>query len=144
MNSERWLRRYIHVQLTLFVYLERFRRYSTFFIWLGFPNGGESLGHLKTKHPDNYKQDLTCKSKHFFAWNFVFFAPLHPRTSWRYLNDFTYLLTYLCLGLLVNCLGLGLERHCLSLGLEPQCLTVLLPSLVIDSIYICLLTQSII
>jgi len=28
-------RLYIHVQLTLFVYLERCRRYSTFFIWLG-------------------------------------------------------------------------------------------------------------
>jgi len=35
-----------------------------------------------------------------------------------------YLLTYLCLGLWVHCLGLGLEPHFLGLGLglEPQCL----------------------
>jgi len=33
-----------------------------------------------------------------------------------------YLLTYLCLGLWVHCLGLNLEPHCLGLGLEPQCI----------------------
>jgi len=45
-------RLYIHVQLTLFVYLERFRSYSTFFIWLGFPYCGRtfySMFYLKCK-----------------------------------------------------------------------------------------------
>jgi len=36
-------RLYIHVQLTLFVYLERFRRYSTFCFWLGFSYWGTKL-----------------------------------------------------------------------------------------------------
>jgi len=28
-------------------------------------------------------------------WSNTKIAPLHPRTSWRYINDFTYLLTYI-------------------------------------------------
>jgi len=37
-------RLYSHVQLTLFVYLERFRRYSTFLFGWDIPTGGEILG----------------------------------------------------------------------------------------------------
>ena len=44
-------RLYIHVQLTLFVYLERFRRYSTFFVWLGFPYWGRNCGGFGAKWP---------------------------------------------------------------------------------------------
>jgi len=42
-------RLYIHVQLTLFVYLERFRRYWTFCIWLGFPWWGRKFGGFWAK-----------------------------------------------------------------------------------------------
>ena len=52
---ERQPRLYIHVQLTLFVYLERFRHYSTYFIWLGFPYWGEILGVLGQNDPQEDK-----------------------------------------------------------------------------------------
>jgi len=52
---------YVHVQLTLFVYLERFRRYSTFCIWLGFPYWGRNLGGFGAKWPQNVKLEKnTC------------------------------------------------------------------------------------
>jgi len=46
-----------HVQLTLFVYLERFRRYSIFCIWLGFPYilGDELVGFFGQNNPQNVK-----------------------------------------------------------------------------------------
>ena len=37
-------RLYSHVQLTFFVYLERFRRFSTFFVWLGIPYWRRNFG----------------------------------------------------------------------------------------------------
>jgi len=42
-------RLYIHIQLTLFVYLEQFRRYSTFLSGWDFPTGDEIVGILGTK-----------------------------------------------------------------------------------------------
>ena len=54
-------RLYIHVQLTLFVYLERFRRYSTFLFGWDFPTGGEILGVLGLNDPQNVKiEKNTC------------------------------------------------------------------------------------
>jgi len=55
-------RLYIHVQLTLFVYLKRFRRYSTFCIWLGFPYWwGKILGFFGQNEPQNVKWEKnTC------------------------------------------------------------------------------------
>jgi len=54
-------RLYIHVQLTLFVYLERFRSYSTFLIWLGFPYWGRNFGGFWAKWPQNVKLEKnTC------------------------------------------------------------------------------------
>jgi len=49
--------------LTLFVYLERFRRYSTFFIWLGFLNtGGEIFGVLGQNDPKtSNERKNTCR-----------------------------------------------------------------------------------
>jgi len=44
-------RLHIDVQLTLFVYLERFRRYSTFLILLGFPNWGAKFRGFGAKWP---------------------------------------------------------------------------------------------
>jgi len=41
--------------LTLFVYLERFRRYSTFLIWLGFPYWGRNCGVFGQNDPQNVK-----------------------------------------------------------------------------------------
>jgi len=38
---------YIHVQLTLVVYLERFRRFSAFYILLGFPYGQNNAANVK-------------------------------------------------------------------------------------------------
>jgi len=53
-----------HVQYTLFVYLERFRRYSIFCIWLGFPYwGGRNFGGLNfgQNDPQNGKWEKnTC------------------------------------------------------------------------------------
>jgi len=93
--------------------------------------------HLKTKHPDNYKQYLTCKSTALLSKEFrVFFAPLHPQTSWRYMNLLAYLLlvcwfTVLVLVLSVTVLVLGLydSVFVLSLTVLVLALTILLPSL---------------
>jgi len=75
-------RLYIHVQLTLFVYLERFRRYSTFFIWLDFPTGGECLGVLGQNDPQNVKWEKTLAGRALpyaklrllshCAWNYLY------------------------------------------------------------------------
>jgi len=54
-------RLYIHVQLTLFVYLERFRRYSTFCICLGFHYWGWNVGIFGQNDPQNVKwEKSTC------------------------------------------------------------------------------------
>jgi len=48
-------RLYIDVQLTLFVYLEQFRRYSTLLIWLGFPYWRRNFGGFGQNDPPNVK-----------------------------------------------------------------------------------------
>ena len=64
-------RLYIHVQLTLFVYLERFRHYSTYFIWLGFPYWGEILGVWGQNDPQKDKISKNTKG-HFLTSERVF------------------------------------------------------------------------
>jgi len=104
--------------------------------------------HLKAKHPVNYKQylslsDMQINSTRFLVWNFACFPRQDSNYSkmcrstafyftvtlciatnsvFIYYTRHAKYFTYLCLSLLVHCLGLGLslERHCL--GLEPQCL----------------------
>jgi len=68
-------RLYIHVQLTVFVYLERFRRYSTFSIWLGFPYGGRNLGGFGVKWPPKRQiREKHLLGGHFLTPNCVFWA----------------------------------------------------------------------
>jgi len=50
---------YIHVQLTLFVYLERFRRYSNFLFGWDYPTGGEILGGFGQNDLQNVKWEKT-------------------------------------------------------------------------------------
>jgi len=57
-------RLYNHVQLTFFVYLERFRRYSTVCIWLGFPYwGGRNFGGLGAKWPPKRQMRKTLAGR---------------------------------------------------------------------------------
>jgi len=56
-------RLYIHVQLTLFVYLERFRRYSTFCIWLGFPYWGRKFGVVGQNDPKTSNESKTLAER---------------------------------------------------------------------------------
>jgi len=74
-------RLYIHVQLTLFVYLERFRRYSTFCIWLRFPFWGRNFGGFGAKWPPaNERKTLAGRALPYAklrllshcAWNYVY------------------------------------------------------------------------
>mgnify|MGYP006339793257 CR=1 FL=1 len=77
-------RLYIHVQLTLFVYLERFRRYSTFFIWLGFPYWGRNFGGFGAKWPpkrQNFEKHFM--GGHFLTPNCVFWAIVREIISIR-------------------------------------------------------------
>jgi len=60
-------RLYIHVQLTLFVYLERFRRYSTFFIRLGFPFWWAKFRGLWAKWPPKRQ----IREKHLLGGHFL-------------------------------------------------------------------------
>jgi len=76
-------RLYIHVQLILFVYLERFRRYSTCCIWLGFPYWGAKfwgfLGKMTPK-TSNERKTLAGRALSYAklrllshcAWNYLF------------------------------------------------------------------------
>jgi len=76
-------RLYIDVQLTLFVYLERFRRYSTFYIWLWFPywrrNFGGFLGKMTPKM-SNERKTLAGRALPYAklrllshcAWNYIY------------------------------------------------------------------------
>jgi len=75
---------YIHVQLTLFVYLERFRRYSTFFIWLGFPYWGRTCGGFGAKWPPKRKiREKHLLGEHFLTPNCVVWAIVREIISIR-------------------------------------------------------------
>jgi len=76
---KRWPRLYYHVQLTLYVYLERFRRYSTFCIWLGFPYWGWNFGGFWTKWPPKRQMSEI----HFLTPNCVFWAIVREIISIR-------------------------------------------------------------
>ena len=77
-------RLYIHVQLTLFVYLERFRRYSTFFIWLGFPYWGRNFGGFGAKWPPKRQnREKHLLGGHFLTPNCVFWAIVREIISIR-------------------------------------------------------------
>ena len=77
-------RLYIHVQLTFFVYLERFRSYSTFFIWLGFPYWGRNFGGLGAKWPPKRQnREKLLLGRHFFTPNCDFWAIVREIISIR-------------------------------------------------------------
>jgi len=78
-------RLYIHVQATLFVYLERFRRYSTFFIWLEFPYWGRNFGGFWGKWPP--KRQIREKT---LAERALSYAKLRllSHCAWNYLYPF--------------------------------------------------------
>jgi len=58
-----------------FVYLERFRRNSTFSIWLGFPYCGRNFGGLEAKWtPKRQLIEKHLLGGHFFTPNCVFWA----------------------------------------------------------------------
>jgi len=75
-------RLYNHVQLTLFVYLKRFRPYSTFCIWLGFPYVGQHFGVFWAKWSQNGKREKTLAGRALpytklrllshCAWNYLY------------------------------------------------------------------------
>jgi len=66
---------YIHVQLTFFVYLGRFRCYSTFCIWLGFPCWGRTFGGFGVKWPPKTSNERKTLSGRSLPWpNCVFWA----------------------------------------------------------------------
>jgi len=89
-------RLYIHVQLTLFVYLERFRRSSTFSIWLGFPYCGRTFGGLGAKWPRKHQmREKHWLGEHFLAPNGVFWAIVREIISIR-LASLTRSLTRAC------------------------------------------------
>ena len=78
-------RLYIHVQLTLFVYLEWFRRYSTFFIWLGFPYWGRNFGVFWAKWPPKRQN----REKHFAGRALPYVKlRLLSHCAWNYLYPF--------------------------------------------------------
>jgi len=76
----------IHVQLTLLVYLERFRRYSTYLFCWDFPSGGEILGFLGKMTPKTSNEKNTCwvGSGHFLMPNCVFWAIVREIISIRF------------------------------------------------------------
>jgi len=79
-NSERAIPTLYSFKLTLFVYLEWFRRYATFCIWLGFPYWGEIVGGgFGAKWP------LKCqmREKHLLGGHF-----LTSHCAWNYLYPF--------------------------------------------------------
>jgi len=77
-------RLYIHVQLTLFVYLERVRRYSIFFIWLGFPYWGRNFGVFWAKQPPKRQmREQHLLGGHFITLNCVFWAIVREIISIR-------------------------------------------------------------
>jgi len=78
-------RLYVHVQLTLFVYLERFRRYLTFLIWLGFPYwGGRNIGVFGAKWPPKRQfREKHLLGGHFLTPNCVFWAIVRELISIR-------------------------------------------------------------
>jgi len=70
-----WPRLYNHVQLSFFVYLELFKRYSTFCSWLGFPYFRLNCGGFWAKWPP--KQQMREKHMlggYFLTPNCVFWA----------------------------------------------------------------------
>jgi len=74
LKGRPWL--YIHVQSTLFVYLERFRCYSTFCIWLGFPywGGGKLWGAFGKIAPKRQLKEENLLDWHILAPNCIFWA----------------------------------------------------------------------
>jgi len=73
----------MHVQLTLFVNLERFRRYSTFFIWLGFAYWGRNFGGFGPKWPLKRQMRKNLLGGHFLTLNCVFWAIVREIISIR-------------------------------------------------------------
>ena len=77
-------RLYIHDQLELFVYLERFRRYSTFFIWLWFPYWGQNCwGFWAEWPPKRQNSEKHLLGGHFLTSNCVFWAIVRQIISIR-------------------------------------------------------------
>jgi len=61
--------------INFFVYLERFRRYSTFCIWLGFPYWGLNFGGFGAKWPSKRQiREKNLLGWHFLAPNCVFWV----------------------------------------------------------------------
>jgi len=80
-------RLYMHVQLTLFVYLEQFRRNSTFYIWLGIPYGGgrRNFGVVEGKSTPK-----TASERKTLAGKALPYAKLRllSHCAWNYLYPF--------------------------------------------------------
>jgi len=64
-------------------YLERFRRYSTFFIWLGFPYWGRNCGGLGQNDPKTSNKRKHLLGGHFLTLNRVFWAIVREIISIR-------------------------------------------------------------
>jgi len=75
-------RLYIHVQLTLFVYLERFKRYLTFLIWLGFTYWVRNFGGFWVKLPPKRQiREKHLLGEQFLTPNCVCWAIMHEIIS---------------------------------------------------------------
>jgi len=83
--------------------------------------------HLKTKHPDNYKQYLTCKSTALLSLEFRVFCA-SASSDFMALFTWLHLLTHLLMSWFVGSLSWSwswfcFEPQCLGLGLGTYCLT---------------------
>jgi len=75
---------YNHVQLTLFVCLERFRHHSTFCIWLGFPFRGAKFCFFWLKWPPKRQiREKNVLGGHFLTPNGVFWVIVREIISIR-------------------------------------------------------------
>jgi len=83
LKGRPWL--YIHVQLTLFVYLERFRNYSNVCIWLGFPYWWRHFGEggWAKWPPKRQMRQKHLLGGHFLAPSCVFWAIVREIISIR-------------------------------------------------------------
>jgi len=78
-----WPRLYIHVHLTLFVYLERFGQYSTFLFGWDFHTGGEIWGFWGKWPPKRQMREKHRLGEHSLTPNCVFWAIVREIISIR-------------------------------------------------------------
>jgi len=81
-DSEMTTPTFYSCSIDFFVYLERFRRYSTFNIWLGFPYWGEILGVSGQNDPQDVNWEKTLAGMalpyaklrllSYYAWNYLY------------------------------------------------------------------------